>query len=127
MTGYRYDGTDAARYVTARFDYLFSGLPHMQGLDDVIWARGREALTLRTELSALCRRIVADAGYVAHSLERSAVRSDDGHGFVYQPSDRASLVDSVEALNARERELEELCRAAEFLGHIADDVPGESA
>lgn len=124
MTEFRYKGTAAACYVEERFEYLFTGQAHMQFLDDVIWSRGREALTLRTELAAQCRRVVDDAGYVAHSLDSSARRQAEGRGFVYQPSDRTSLTDAVIALNARERELEELCRAAEVLNMT---IEGDSA
>jgi hypothetical protein len=118
VTEFRYQGTEAARYVTARYAYTFIGSAPTQALEDVIWARGREALTLRKELANLLDRLTDEIGYVRHGLYGEAGRVDGGRGDLWQPSERQDLAASVRALNDRERELEELCRAAELLGSM---------
>lgn len=122
MSGFRYHGTAAVKYLIERFSYHPTGNTHMSSLDDVIWSRAREALSLRTELAHACRRITDEVTWIEASLERSAKRAEGGHGFVYQPMERVNLAATTAALNARERELEELCRAAEILGAMT--VPG---
>jgi hypothetical protein len=117
MTVKPYAGTQAARYLRDRFDYAATGRDYMDALDDVIWERASEAVAMRKELSYLVNALATEAEVVGTSLARTAKRTN-GHDSVFEPVARENLAAAVKALNAREYQLEQLCRAAELIGNM---------